>query len=156
MPASGYVRELRALVGARPLLLPSATVMASDGDGRVLLVRVPEFGTWALPGGGVDPGEHPREAAVRECLEETGLHVEITGLVGVFAGPLHRVQYANGDVVDYVMTTYQGRVTGGVARPQPGETDELRFVSRPEARSLPLVHWLAEVWDAYEAQRGGR
>ncbi len=54
-------------------------------------------------GGAVDPGESPVDAAVREAWEETGLHVEITGIFGVFGGPDFRVSYPNGDVADYVM-----------------------------------------------------
>ncbi|SOD60937.1 ADP-ribose pyrophosphatase YjhB, NUDIX family [Streptomyces zhaozhouensis] len=43
--------------------------------GRVLLVLVRGRGCWELPGGGIDPGESPREAAARELWEETGHRV---------------------------------------------------------------------------------
>ena len=54
----------------------------------VLLVRRknPPFG-WALPGGFIDYGESAEQAAVRETLEETGLKVQLTGLVGVYSDP---------------------------------------------------------------------
>ena len=59
---------------------------------HVLLVRrahAPYAGYWAFPGGHVDPGEHPLEAAVRELDEETGLHLdpEAMSLVGVYDTP---------------------------------------------------------------------
>jgi ADP-ribose pyrophosphatase YjhB (NUDIX family) len=61
----------------------SALIVA---DGKVLLVRRgkdPFKGCWTLPGGGVEPGETPREAVRREVLEETGLAIEVTGRIGV-------------------------------------------------------------------------
>jgi 8-oxo-dGTP diphosphatase len=61
-------------------------------DGKVLLVRRsidPARGRWTLPAGFVDAGEDPAVAARRECLEETGLHVNISGLLTVLYGQEH-------------------------------------------------------------------
>ncbi|MFY9717286.1 MAG: NUDIX domain-containing protein [Thermoplasmata archaeon] len=58
--------------------------------GAVLLVRrrrPPFAGTWALPGGFVEPSESVEEAAERELLEETGLRGRRLGLLGVYSGP---------------------------------------------------------------------
>ena len=59
-------------------------------EGKILLVRrtmKPEIGKWSIPAGYLDHGEDPRETAVRETLEETNLHVEITGLLDVYHNP---------------------------------------------------------------------
>jgi ADP-ribose pyrophosphatase YjhB (NUDIX family) len=63
-----------------------------ERDGQVLLARRvgdPQRGLWTLPAGFVDAGEDPAVAAQRECLEETGLEVRITGLLDVISGQEH-------------------------------------------------------------------
>jgi 8-oxo-dGTP diphosphatase len=61
-------------------------------DNQILLARrvnTPQQGLWTLPGGFVDAGEDPARAAERECLEETGLKVHVTGLWDLIAGQEH-------------------------------------------------------------------
>jgi 8-oxo-dGTP pyrophosphatase MutT (NUDIX family) len=52
-----------------------------------------DTGGWTLPGGAIDPNVHPADAAVRECLEETGLLVKPERLIGAFGGPEFLVRY---------------------------------------------------------------
>jgi len=136
-----YVRWLRGFVGHQRLLLASASVLIFDEQDRLLVARPAGRETWVAPGGVIDPGESPVDAAIREAYEETGLHVEITGIYGVFGGPEFSVQYPNGDVVDYIMTTYTARVTGGLLAPVDDEIAELRFVNRAELEQIPLADW---------------
>lgn len=59
-------------------------------DSKILLVRrrmMPERGKWSIPAGFLDRGEDPEVVAVRETQEETGLDVEIAGLVDVYYNP---------------------------------------------------------------------
>jgi 8-oxo-dGTP diphosphatase len=61
-------------------------------DGKVLLVRRsfdPQKGEWTLPAGFVNAFEDPSRAAERECLEETGLTVRVTGLHSLITGRDH-------------------------------------------------------------------
>ncbi len=86
-----------------------AVAVLIEQDDRVLLVRrvhPPEQGRWTLPAGFVDAGEDPVQAAIRECREETGLSVAITGLLDVLAVKAHP------EGAD-ILLVYRGRVLGG-------------------------------------------
>jgi ADP-ribose pyrophosphatase YjhB (NUDIX family) len=142
MPMSDYIRDLRARIGSTVLEIPTASVIAFDHDKRVLLVRHVEGNEWTTPGGMIEPYERPADAAVRETWEETGLHVSLTRVVGVFGGPLCSGTYANGDKVSWVSTVFEARVIGGALRPDGHETLEARYFGRDEvplARCKPHV-----------------
>ena len=139
MAISAYLRALRTHIGHGLILMPSVAVMIRDRDGRLMLVRDRETGLWQTVGGGMDPGEHPADAAVREAFEETGLLVEPTRVLGVYAGPDFRLTYPNGDVVDYVGISFAARVVGGTERPCDDEVDRLGWFAAEEALALPAA-----------------
>src|SRR4030095_11246182 len=72
-----------------PLRRIAAYAVATDPDGRVLLVRASSRsgtpGVWSLPGGAVDHGENPNDTVVRETAAETGISVAVSGLRDVVA-----------------------------------------------------------------------
>jgi ADP-ribose pyrophosphatase YjhB (NUDIX family) len=104
----------------------------------VLLVRHTNDGKWVMPGGIVEPDEHPARRVVEEMLEETGLRVEPLRLLGVHGGPACRVTYSNGDLVSYVVTAYECRVVSGTPTPNGEETLEVRYVAEDEIATLDL------------------
>jgi len=141
-----YLRRLRELVGGRELLqCPSVSIAVRDDDQRVLLARHSATASWVLPGGAVEPGETPADAALREMWEETGLRISITRLVGVFGGAEFVVNYSNGHRTSYVMVVFEASAEHATATPDGTELLELRFVSEEEARSLPVAPWVPEV-----------
>jgi len=151
-----YVRRIRALVGSGELLqLPSASVAIRDARGCVLLARHFEGDRWVLPGGAIEPGETPADAAVREAWEETGLLVRLTRLVGVFGGSHYVVQYRNGDRASYVSSVFEATIDGGQLKPDGVELRELRFVTESDAALLPLAPWVPEVLVAVFRHDGG-
>lgn len=80
-----------------------AGVVVRDPHGDVLLIRRSDDGSWALPGGAIEPGETWQRAAERECLEETGSEVRVTGIFGLYSDPATQVhRYPDGRVVQFV------------------------------------------------------
>jgi 8-oxo-dGTP diphosphatase len=93
-----------------------ATAVVVEAAGGVVLGRraiEPALGDWCLPGGFVNDDEGPLEAAVRECLEEIGAEVEVTGLLGVY-------HIAKREAPSMVGIGYRARVVDG-GRLAPGK-----------------------------------
>ncbi|MEZ4737752.1 MAG: NUDIX domain-containing protein, partial [Caldilineaceae bacterium] len=142
MPISDYLRGLRQKVGNELLLMPAVTVVCRDEEGRVLLAKHRDHDQWALPGGSIDPGETPADAAVREVWEETGLQVDLTHVIGVYGGPAFCVTYPNGDQIASVDTVFTCRIIGGKPRADGEEILDLRYFSQPELDTLALPPWM--------------
>ena len=102
----------------------------------------PGAGLWDIPGGFVDRGETPGEAAVREALEESGLVVEVGHLVGVFSYTGHPVV-----VIVFQAGVVSGNLTAGrevdqvrVFAPDQLPWDELAFESTADALKKYLAN----------------
>ncbi|GIF22220.1 NUDIX hydrolase [Paractinoplanes tereljensis] len=118
------------------ILLPGATAVVFDGDGRVLLMRRGDNGQWSLPAGMVDPGEQPSDAALREVLEETGIVAVISSVGGVAT---HPVQYPNGDRCEYFNVWFRCRAVGGSLRADGEESLEVGWFAL--SALPPLDEW---------------
>lgn len=81
-----YVKELRAIVGHRPLILPGSVVLIVNENNELLLQHRNDGG-WGLPGGLMELGESLEDTARREVKEETGLNIGELRQLGVFSGP---------------------------------------------------------------------
>ncbi|MEV3872837.1 NUDIX domain-containing protein [Streptomyces sp. NPDC002454] len=120
-------------------MVVAASAVVTDDRGRILLQRRRDNGLWALPGGGMDMNESLPGTAVREVREETGLEVEITGLVGTYTDPRHIIAYSDGEVRRQFNVCFRARVVGG-SLAISDESTELRFVHPDELDVLPLHH----------------
>ncbi len=108
-------------------VVPSVTAIVTDAEGRLLLVHKTDNDLWALPGGGHDAGESISDTVVREVKEETGLDVEVTGVVGLYTNPRHVMAYDDGEVRQQFSICFTTRLLGGELRTS-SETKEVRFV----------------------------
>ena len=140
MPISDYLRDLRALVGHRLLLVPGVAAIVRDTDDRVLFMRRADNGEWGLPAGAIDPGETPAEAIARVVREETGLEVRPSRIAGVFGGSGFRVRYENGDEAEYTVVVFDCEVVGGTLSATDGEALELRYFAPDEAPELQVAY----------------
>jgi 8-oxo-dGTP pyrophosphatase MutT (NUDIX family) len=104
---------------------------------------------WSLPAGGIDLGESPPEAIVREVLEETGYKVSVHGIVGVFGGRELRYTYPNGDPVEYVVTLFQCKIVGDIGRYTDAETKSIRYFERHEMPKLAWAYPIEELFGRF-------
>lgn len=125
----GYVRELRTLVGSRPLVVAGSNVLIVDDAGRVLLQRRADTSLWAIIGGALEPGETLEDAARREVREEIGLELKEITLIDVFSGPAFLEKYPNGDQVYPAGAVYIARQVGGEPVLDKGEVVDLHYFS---------------------------
>lgn len=119
-------------------LVPAASVVVVDESGRVLLQRRTDNGMWALPGGKMDLGESLAECGIRETREETGLDIEITGIVGTYTNPGHVFAYADGEVRQEFSICLLGRPIGGELQTSD-ESHEVAWFTPVETDELPMV-----------------
>jgi 8-oxo-dGTP diphosphatase len=119
----------------------AAYAVVRDEQERVLLCHIhPSVGVgdvWTLPGGGLEFGESPAHAAIREMREETGFVGEIERLVEV-----DDRLFSNGDGgarMHAIRIVYDVRIVGGSLRDETdGSTDTCRWVSPEEALQMRL------------------
>ena len=119
-------------------VVPSANVIVVDERNRMLMIQRTDNGNWATPGGGHDPGESLVTTAVRETKEETGIDVEVTGLVGIYTDPGHRIEYtSDGEVRQEFSVVFTARPVDG----QPtinSEASKVEWLTADEVLSKPM------------------
>ena len=136
----------------RPLSIGAGALVIHDH--RVLLVRNIRGltkGRYLLPAGRVNPDELPDLAAARETFEETGLRVEIEGLMGV------RLWVMDDGEHNYFFM-FRAKLLSPISdlRPNPNEIDDARFFSREEMQALTVDEtWAGAIAIAYKALEPG-
>ncbi|UTX53217.1 NUDIX hydrolase [Leucobacter aridicollis] len=112
--------------------------------GKILLThwRRGHLHGWTLPGGGIDPGEDPKDAVVREVFEETGLHAKPGRLLGVDSRVMVREEVPEGTDPEMhtIRIVYRATVQDGPLRNEvDGSSDEARWVSLKDVSSLKTL-----------------
>ena len=127
-----YIREVRALVGTRPLILTSVMMLIVDERGRLLMQKRTGTGAYHVPGGFLELGETLEDAARREAKEETNLSVSDLTLVGAYAGPEFHWFAPNGDEVYNITVAYLTREFRGSLRADGDEGTGVGFIPLAE------------------------
>ncbi|WP_321846926.1 NUDIX domain-containing protein [Paraburkholderia bannensis] len=135
-----YISRLRKHVGNDLILSPSVAAVIHNQDGKLLLQEKSSGEAWSLPAGGIELGESPQEAIVREVMEETGYAVRIHAILGVFGGLEFRYTYPSGDRVEYVVTLFQCKIIGGSGVPTDSETRATKYFGRHDMPELALPY----------------
>ena len=121
-----------------------AYAVVVDDAGRILLALWNEGPTpaWTVPGGGVEHGETPEDAAIREVREETGYDVELVRLLGedIFTVPAELRLDGAGRALVSVRLVYEARIVGGeLAHEVGGTTDEAAWIAMADVARLERV-----------------
>ncbi|MGW0933413.1 NUDIX domain-containing protein [Streptomyces sp. NBC_01463] len=118
-------------------VVPSVTAAVLDAAGRLLVIHKTDNDLWALPGGGHDIGERIAETAVREVNEETGIEVEVDGIVGLYTDPEHVLAYTDGEVRQQFSICFRAHPVGGDLRTS-SESKEVRWVDPADLAELNI------------------
>ena len=135
MATPDFIVSLRQKIGHDQLWLPGVSIVVVDDSGRLLLGRRADNGQWAVVSGIPEPGEQPAIAARRECLEETGVDVDILALASVDAG--RPMTFPNGDNCVFMDMNFVGRPHPGAAAHAHVADEESTQVGWFHPESLP-------------------
>ena len=114
---------------------PAARAVIFDERGRILLIRRGDNKQWALPAGGMEPGESVTECMAREVWEETGLTVETSVAFAIYSEP--RFTAPTRPDAQLLTVAYRVDEWSGELDRITDETDDAMWFSVDELRSLP-------------------
>lgn len=120
-------------------LIPAASAVVVDDEGRVLLHRRRDNELWALPGGVMEKGESIATTVVREVQEETGYNVQPLYVIGVYSDPKHVFAYDDGEVRQEFSVCVACRLVDGDLAASD-ESYEVAWFSPDMAKNLPMHH----------------
>lgn len=129
---TGYMAEMRKLVGHRTVIQCAASVICVDRDGRILLGRRSDNHKWGYSGGSLEIDERVEDCAKRELYEEMGLTAGTLTFFCVNSGPETHYVYPNGDEVSNFEVVYLCRDWRGEPEARDGEMEALRFFACDE------------------------
>jgi ADP-ribose pyrophosphatase YjhB (NUDIX family) len=118
-------------------LRPAVSAFVQDDTGRLLMIRRTDNDKYAIPGGQQEVGETLAEAATREVLEETGLSIEVIGLIGLYSNPAHIIAYDDGEIRQEFSICFRARPLGGELRTS-SESKEVEWIPLTQLDALNI------------------
>ncbi len=129
---TGYIAEMRKIVGHKTIIQCAASIICVDKDGRILLGKRSDNKKWGYSGGAVEIDEYVEDCTKRELFEEMGLVAEELEFFFVNSGPEAHYIYPNGDEVSNYEVIYLCRKWHGEPKSLDGEMLDLRFFACDE------------------------
>lgn len=121
-------------------IVVAVTAFVQDESGRLLLIRRTDNDLYAIPGGALELGETLTQTVQREVMEETGIAVEVTSLIGIYSNPDHVIEFTDGEVRLEFSICFRAVPTSGDLRTS-GESKEVLWVAPSNGRAeYPPVH----------------
>jgi ADP-ribose pyrophosphatase YjhB (NUDIX family) len=108
-------------------IVVAVTAFIQDADSRLLMIRRTDNDLYAVPGGAQEVGETIAQTVVREVREETGITVDVTGLIGVYSDPAHVIAFSDGEVRQEFSLCFRARPVEGEPRTS-SESKEVLWV----------------------------
>lgn len=138
------IDQVRPHIGHSLYIGAGAMAAVQRQDGRLLVAQRTDDGEWSLPGGFTHLGENAAHTAVREVLEETGMHVHLERLLGV-SSQVQPWVYPNHDQTQAVVSVFLAHPLGGELRPDGVETSQVRWIFPEELLGLQAHPILARL-----------
>ena len=151
---TGYMAEMRKIVGHRTIIQCAGSIICVDENGRILLGKRSDNHCWGYSGGAVEIDERVEDCARRELYEEMGLKAEELEFFCVNSGPEAHYVYPNGDEVSNFEIVYLCRKWSGTPQPLDGEMEELRFFACSEIDLSEISPPVRSVVKAYREKAG--
>lgn len=154
--AEHYVEEWMRLVGqgVAGYVTPKSAIGAvvHDDEGRILLVQRADSGIWLYPTGWADVGYSPAEVAVKEVLEETGIHCRPKGVIAVLDGM--RMGLTR---IPLYSTVFLCEAIGGELVPHPLETRDVGWFAEDALppMTVGVGQWGAHAFAAIRGEATG-
>jgi ADP-ribose pyrophosphatase YjhB (NUDIX family) len=118
-------------------IVVAVTAFIRDEVGRLLLIRRTDNDLYAIPGGALEMGERLTQTVEREVMEETGIAVRVTGLIGVYSDPEHVIEFTDGEVRQEFSICFRADPTGGDLRTSD-ESKEVLWVAPTDLDALNI------------------
>jgi ADP-ribose pyrophosphatase YjhB (NUDIX family) len=118
-------------------IVVAVTAFIQDDASRLLMIRRTDNDLYAIPGGAQEIGETISQTVVREVSEETGITVDITGLIGVYSDPDHLIAFADGEVRQEFSLCFRAQPLGGEPRTS-NESKEVLWVEQGRLDDLKI------------------
>ncbi|WP_330271192.1 NUDIX domain-containing protein [Lentzea sp. NBC_00516] len=118
-------------------LRPAVSAFVQDKNNRILMIRRTDNDKYAIPGGQQEVGETLSQTAVREVKEETGIDIEVTGLIGLYSNPGHVIAYDDGEIRQEFSICFKASAKGG-SLSTSDESKEVQWVEPEDLEELDI------------------